>query len=52
MGLAIYPEEAHTLEDAVRLADDAMYAEKRERRMHDGVASATRHASPTNAPLA
>jgi putative nucleotidyltransferase with HDIG domain len=35
LGLAIYPDEAPTIEDAVRLADDAMYTEKRERRMAD-----------------
>ncbi len=35
MGLAIYPHEANTLEEAIRIADDAMYAEKRERRMND-----------------
>jgi diguanylate cyclase (GGDEF)-like protein/putative nucleotidyltransferase with HDIG domain len=36
LGLAIFPDEAHSIEDAVRLADDAMYAEKRERRMQEG----------------
>jgi len=35
MGLAIYPLEAPTLEDAIRIADDAMYAEKRERRLNE-----------------
>jgi diguanylate cyclase (GGDEF)-like protein/putative nucleotidyltransferase with HDIG domain len=35
MGLAIYPQEAATLDEAIRMADDAMYAEKRERRMND-----------------
>ena len=33
MGLAIYPLEAPTLDEAIRIADDAMYAEKRERRL-------------------
>jgi diguanylate cyclase (GGDEF)-like protein/putative nucleotidyltransferase with HDIG domain len=37
LGLAIYPDEASDVESAVRLADDAMYAEKRERRMQQDV---------------
>lgn len=35
LGLAIYPLDASTIEDAIRIADDAMYTEKRERRMND-----------------
>jgi diguanylate cyclase (GGDEF)-like protein/putative nucleotidyltransferase with HDIG domain len=45
VGLAIYPDEASTIDEAVHLADDAMYAEKRERRLHDG-------ASPPRAGVA
>jgi putative nucleotidyltransferase with HDIG domain len=41
VGLAVFPDEASTIEDAIRLADDAMYAEKRERQSNDG-SSATR----------
>lgn len=31
MGAAVYPGEADSIEDAIRLADSSMYAEKRER---------------------
>ena len=31
MGVSVYPSEAESIEDAVRWADNAMYAEKRER---------------------
>jgi len=35
LGLAMYPSEAATVEDVIRLADNGMYSEKRERRMND-----------------
>ncbi len=35
LGLAMYPSEAATVDDVIRLADNAMYSEKKERRMHD-----------------
>lgn len=33
LGLAMFPDEAASIEDAIRVADDAMYAEKRERKL-------------------
>jgi diguanylate cyclase (GGDEF)-like protein/putative nucleotidyltransferase with HDIG domain len=36
VGLAMYPAEAESIEEAIRLADNAMYTAKRERRNADG----------------
>jgi diguanylate cyclase (GGDEF)-like protein len=36
VGLAMYPAEAESIEEAIRLADNAMYTAKRERRHTDG----------------
>jgi len=33
LGLAMFPDDAASIDDAIRLADDAMYAEKRERKL-------------------
>jgi diguanylate cyclase (GGDEF)-like protein/putative nucleotidyltransferase with HDIG domain/PAS domain S-box-containing protein len=33
LGLAMFPDDAPNIDDAIRLADDAMYAEKRERKL-------------------
>ncbi len=38
-GIAVYPEEAETAEDLVRLADSAMYAAKRQRTLGRGTAA-------------
>jgi PAS domain S-box-containing protein/diguanylate cyclase (GGDEF)-like protein len=43
MGLAIYPEEAESVEDLIRLSDSAMYSAKRQRPVGSaGFGSATR----------
>ncbi len=39
IGVAVYPTEADSIEDAIRLADNAMYREKRERSIVDGAPS-------------
>ena len=36
IGIAIYPEEAETVADLIRLSDEAMYAAKRERPINEG----------------
>ncbi len=45
LGLIIFPDDTANIDDAIRLADDAMYAEKRERRLA-GVSTHSRGVLP------
>lgn len=51
-GIAVYPEEAETADDLVRLADSAMYATKRQRTLGRGSAASSHGGWPLAADRA
>jgi diguanylate cyclase (GGDEF)-like protein len=51
IGVAVYPEEAETIDDLIRLADHAMYAEKKLRPLRGGHRSARTAANDRTAKI-